>query len=53
MRQPDFDKMRLMLCKGESPETKTYIINKMDNDELMYKFIKDYGHHHIPKKEIK
>jgi hypothetical protein len=52
MRQPDFYKMRLMLCKGESPDTQEYIMDKMDKDEIMYEFIKAFGHFQIPNKEL-
>jgi|TARA_R100000479_G_C6261626_1_gene156172 hypothetical protein len=52
MKQPDFHKMRLMLCKNEAPDTQEYIMDKMDKDEIMYEFIKAFGHFQIPKKEV-
>tara|TARA_R100001530_G_scaffold136216_1_gene115847 strand:- start:210 stop:368 length:159 start_codon:yes stop_codon:yes gene_type:complete len=51
MRQPDYTKMKLRLCKNQSPETQESI-NKLNDDDVMYEFIKTYSIREIPKKEI-
>jgi hypothetical protein len=52
MKQPDFMKMRLALCKDEDSITQEYIMDKMDNDDVMYQYIKAFGQHTIPTKEV-
>lgn len=53
MRKPDHTKMRLMLCKNESAETQEYIMSKMEDEDVLYQFIKAFGNHEVPKKEVK
>lgn len=53
MRKPDHTKMRLMLCKNESAETQEYIMSKMEDGDVLYQFIKAFGNHEVPKKEVK
>jgi len=53
MKKPDFLKMRIALCKGEGDMTKEYIMDKMDNDDVMYEYIKAFGVYQIPTKEVR
>ena len=53
MRKPDHNKMRLMLCQNESAEAQEYIMSKMEDGDVLYQFIKAFGNHEVPKKEVK